>query len=856
MNKLIDFAINYPKRIFLLMGLIIFGIAATGTNLVIDTDPENMLPEDNYARVMHNTVKKEFDIHDVIVVGVVNKTHQNGIYNPETLKKIEHLTRNIEKIEGVVRKDVMSLSTSDNVTQGANKELVFKWLMKTAPVTNDDVAALKRYVDRLPLARNTIVSGDDKAAGIFVPIVAKKESYRISQEIQAIIEELSGGNEEFYFTGIPVAQDTFGVEMFEEMAVAVPVTSVLLVLAMFIFFRNITLVSGPVLMAHGVVIATMSLLVATGNTVAIMSSLIPIFLIPITIVDSVHIISEFSDRYDPQKKVKEVIGKVVKELFRPMLFTSLTSAVGFASLVFTPIPPIQVFGIFVAFGIMLAFIFSVTFIPAFIVNMKEESLQKMVQKRREQGNKVGIIGGVSRNIGNLSAGMPKFLLVTILALVGISVVGIQKIQVNDNPVHQFGPEHKIRIADRVLNEHFSGTYNAFMVLRKPVSKDVEQAYLTSASNIAQSAQIGSQWQQVLDQAKNEDGQLYAANLLPLIENQLDTANGTAQGWERILDLTETYVIETSYFKDPELLKYVENLQAGLMESGLIGKINSLPDLVKTVNRELNSGAQQDFKLPATAQGVAQTLVSFQSSHRPYDLWHMVTQDYQSTMLWLQLKSGENKDMEQVLAYVDEYLIKHPLPQGVVVDWGGLAYLNVVWQNAMVDGMLDSLKTAYVVVFLMMVFLFRSLKFGILAMLPLTITIVLIYGLVGLTGRNYDAPVAILSSLILGLTVDFAIHFIDRVREYKERTGSWVLALQNMFEEPSRAIIRNALVICLGFAPLFTSVLTPYQTVGLFLSSIMLLSCLVTLVFVPVVIRLFFKSKEAESDSDGAIVNAG
>ena len=113
------------------------------------------------------------------------------------------------------------------------------------------------------------------------------------------------------------------------------------------FFRNLTLVWAPMIVAMVSVICTMALLVITGNTVHIMSSMIPIFIMPIAVLDSVHILSEFFDFYPRIRDLRLTMNHVMRELFIPMFFTSVTTAVGFASLALVPIPPVQVFGAFV-----------------------------------------------------------------------------------------------------------------------------------------------------------------------------------------------------------------------------------------------------------------------------------------------------------------------------------------------------------------------------------------------------------------------------------------------------------------------------------------------------------------------------
>jgi predicted RND superfamily exporter protein len=156
-------------------------------------------------------------------------------------------------------------------------------------------------------------------------------------------------------------------------------------------------------------------------------------------------------------------------------------------------------------------------------------------------------------------------------------------------------------------------------------------------------------------------------------------------------------------------------------------------------------------------------------------------------------------------------------------------------------------SSFLIVFLMMVLLFRSLKYGILAMLPLTLTISMIYGLIGWIGKDYDMPIAVLSALTLGLSIDFAIHFLQRARELEKELGSLKQALSAMFQEPSRAITRNAIVIAIGFTPLLLSPLMPYITVGFFLASIMALSALVTLVLLPALLTLFAGNKNLTTE---------
>ncbi len=837
-QAIVKFATDRPKLIF---GLLVAFVVILGSQIAriqVDTDPENMLPASQPERVLHNETKEKFGLWDNIVVGVVNKSHSNGIYNEQSLSELHQLARGIEAIEGVITPDLMSLAHVDNITQEGAGAIRFSWMMNEAPQTAQASADIQQAVARLPLLQNTLVSGDGKAAGIYVPIVEKHESYRIANEIRELITALdaqSGDKQnEYHITGLPVAEDTFGVEMFVQMAISAPLAALVIYLLMWWFFRSASMVTAPMLMAMATVISTMGLLIGTGNTVHIMSSMIPIFLMPIAVVDSVHVLSEFVDRYRPGDDPKALIQKIMGHLFKPMLFTSLTSSVGFASLAFTPIPPVQVFGLFVAFGILLAFFLTLVFIPAWIVNMKPERLA-VLRAHRNHHDDHGPLASIVRACGKASV---KGYIGVIVAAIAVSIVsyqGITKIEINDNPVRWFEETHEIRVADKVLNEHFAGTYNAFLVLEKTRDNTGFAVLAEALGKLSISDETRTQWFEMLN------GEQGLQELVNAVDEALFIAEDEQiESLEDFLMKVEEVQTSGKYFQSPEALTYIESLQAALQSSGYVGKSNSVADLVKTVYRELRGGDEANYHLPESASGVAQTLLSYQSSHRPQDLWHMVTPDLGSAVIWLQLKSGDNQDMSKVIEFVDSWQAQNPAPIGVKTHWAGLTYINVVWQEAMVSGMLDSLISAFFVVLLIMILLFRSVVFGLLAMLPLSLTIGFIYGMIGWIGKDYDMPIAVLSALTLGLSVDFAIHFLQRLRELVKEKGSWHAAIEEMYEEPGRAISRNAIVIAVGFTPLLAAPLVPYQTVGMFLATIMAVSCVVTLSLLPAIIHLFHR----------------
>ena len=484
-----DFSISHYRLVTVVMVLFTVGLGALIPLIKVDTDPENMLGADEFVRVFHHETKERFSLSDIVVVGIVNEEHEEGVFNVESLSRIYELTEFAKTLRwpgadyaedeeiGVIEVDLLSPSTVDHIGQGEPGEVKFEWLMRQAPTTEAEAVAIREKAMSNPLLKGTLISEDGKAICLYLPLTSKDLSYRVYSELK---KEIAGyeGAEKYHITGLPVAEDTFGVEMFIQMAISAPLAMVVIFILMLLFFRKLVLVISPMIIAMVTVISTMGLLIGFGFPVHIMSSMIPIFLMPIAVVDSVHILSEFFDRYTPGAGREKTVREVMDNLFVPMLYTSLTSAAGFASLALTPIPPVQVFGIFVATGIMIAWLFTVTFVPAYIMMMKESSLANFGHASHTD-EKPNRIARFLSSGGTFTYGKAKPILLVMLAISAVAVYGITRININDNPVKWFSKGHPIRQADIELNSHFGGTYMAYLVLEEDADGAADSEFVES-----------------------------------------------------------------------------------------------------------------------------------------------------------------------------------------------------------------------------------------------------------------------------------------------------------------------------------------------------------------------------------------
>jgi hypothetical protein len=442
-----------------------------------------------------------------------------------------------------------------------------------------------------------------------------------------------------------------------------------------------------------------------------------------------------------------------------MLYTSITSGVGFASLALADIPPVRVFGLFVAFGIGAAWLLALTIVPAVISLMDDEKLKRSLFRSGDAHS--GPLYRLLASLGRVAFSRARVVLFVGLAAFAFGVAGLWQIEVNDNPVKWFKADHPLRQADTVMNKLFGGTYMAYLVI------DAQQA---------------------------------------------------------------------EAIKQPEVIAYIDRLQQNLESDPLVGKTSSVADIVKRINFVLHDNDPAYDSVPDSSEAVGQFLFLFQSSGDPNDLDNFIDRDERKANIWIQMKGGDNRQMQDIEDRLSAFVQANPPPNELALQLSGLTYINKVWQDLMVTGMLKAVLGSFLVVFLLMLLEFRSLTFGVLAMVPLSGSIVLTYGLVGWAGLDYNMPIAVCAALTLGLGIDFAIHFLQRFKAHVAESRDVKLTNQHMFGEPGRAIARNAIIITIGFLPLTLSTLGPYITVGLFFASLMLFCTLATLFVLPAALR--------------------
>jgi predicted RND superfamily exporter protein len=256
------------------------------------------------------------------------------------------------------------------------------------------------------------------------------------------------------------------------------------------------------------------------------------------------------------------------------------------------------------------------------------------------------------------------------------------------------------------------------------------------------------------------------------------------------------------------------------------------------------------RIPDSTPEIAQYLFLFGMAAKPSDLDNVVDYPFEKTNLWVNLKTWDAQAMRDVIARTRAYAGEHHFP-GVEFRPAGIAYFNLVWNDAVLSDMLRGFILALVLVFVILVFNFRSWKWAFVASTPLVFTILVIYGAIGYLGKDFDMPISVMSTLALGMAVDFPIHFVSRFRQRYAKEPDLEKALLWTAARPGKGIMRNAALFAVAFSVMAFAPLTPYITVGVFIVSMMLLSAVATLVGLPALITLLHARLMVPSTKEAA-----
>jgi hypothetical protein len=214
----------------------------------------------------------------------------------------------------------------------------------------------------------------------------------------------------------------------------------------------------------------------------------------------------------------------------------------------------------------------------------------------------------------------------------------------------------------------------------------------------------------------------------------------------------------------------------------------------------------------------------------------INSDCDAAHMNVRMESMYSRDVKKIVDKVNEFIPKH-FPKGVTYSITGSSVFTMELSHMTAISSIWSIITSLIAVLIVGIVLFRSVPFGLLSIVPLSVTMVIIFGFMGLAGIDFSIEIAIIISIVIGVGIDYAEHYIARYC-LAANTMSLEDATFSSISNVGPAVLSNAVSISLGFLVLVFSFLMPLRLLGLLVSISMILAVLATITLLAAILSIY------------------
>ncbi len=300
------------------------------------------------------------------------------------------------------------------------------------------------------------------------------------------------------------------------------------------------------------------------------------------------------------------------------------------------------------------------------------------------------------------------------------------------------------------------------------------------------------------------------------------------------------VVAEGDVKDPSVMGQIDQLETHLEKHPNVDITTSIAKVVRKMNQVMNDGDEAFDKIPDTREAIAQYFLLYSMSGEPDDFDKLVDYPYRHAQVVARINDNSTGIAKEIVEYTHEYISSGEDRPFTMV--GGFADLFYELVGHIVRGQVLSLVLSMLLVGALVAILFRSVVAGLLATIPLALSMLLLFGLMGYIEVELNAATALLSSIMIGVGVDYTIHYLWRYKSERQQGFAPTDAIKTTLTTTGRGIVFNALSVVVGFAVLTISSFVPVQFFGILVLvsiSACLLGALVVLPAVSLVFRPSF-----------------
>ncbi len=296
-------------------------------------------------------------------------------------------------------------------------------------------------------------------------------------------------------------------------------------------------------------------------------------------------------------------------------------------------------------------------------------------------------------------------------------------------------------------------------------------------------------------------------------------------------------------KDPVLMQKIDDLTQHLKGSEGVGGVFSISDVVREMSKALYEPAEEGYDMiPSSSAAIAQMFELYNMSGNPDDFKQLMNFDNTKAHLLVRLSKPDNKIVRDLRDDIKSFTADFPAS----VTTGGYAIIMIDFAQKIINGQVSSLALALIIVLILLTVIFRSLKGGLIGSIPLAASIIIQFGVMGITGVAIDAATALLSSIMIGVGVDFTIQFLWKYKNELRKGASREEAISETYRTTGRSIVINGLSVIAGFSATLFSGFLSIRFFG-YLTLLAIGSCLIYAIIVMPAFMLYFKPKFIEAN---------
>ncbi|UTC74753.1 RND family transporter [Treponema sp. OMZ 792] len=841
-----------------------FGLQIIRLNF--DNNNFRFIPKNDPSRISAKKIADIFGEDVPILIGIERRF--STIVDKEFLDEIRRLDEKLKEIDLV--KNTVLITDTTHIDIGEEGIVSEPIIPADFLGTEEEIKAVKHKLRSWDMYERSLVSEDLHATQILVFLnITNEESgspatIAACRKIMKLTEAWNFPDSKIYLTGAPIFNEIVNEATAHDLSFLVPLVIIVVLGVLFLSFRRFTGVFLPLLTVICSVIWSLGAMALFNVPLSILSTILPIILIAVGSAYGIHVINHYYDEVVQDDSIskeehKRQVVKALSEVIRPVFLAALTTFAGFVSFCFTSVVPIFEFGIFASFGVAAAFLISITLIPGILI------LRGPKKPSMRWANKKDNTGGLDRGIANTFVLIVEHYRSVILfagLIVILSGLGLKKLVIDNVLMEYFDKDVAVIQSDVFMRKQFGGSKLLEMVikakdgsavLRPDILKAIDDLSFFLEEEIDDVGKVTSivplikRLNQVYNADESPDG-IKAADI-----NEAEASDdfgsfedfGDFENFEENSDDADTQVAENDSKTKKQYSQ--EEIMAMLNEAAnkRAKKNLSAEELVYELEKKLNYKGLAYYEIPADpkkyGKNSQEELSALMQNYlillgKNTEGFLDNNTDPKTLKVNIQLRTVGQQDTDRVLEEINEF-VRLKFPEDIIAETGGFVLVEKTLNKLVVESQLISVGVSLFIVFVILSIYYRSAFAGLFGILPLALSILINFGIMGTLGIKLNIGTAMVASFAIGIGVDYTIHFLAAYHKCFLKTKGSGQFLYLTFLGSGKAILFNAVSVGAGFAVLMLSKFNMLSELGFLIALIMITSSLGSLTILPVLLNL-------------------